>query len=171
MKLSANHGTAQEKRLLYRSMEAHYVAPSLQSGVGEHLEGLGGITRTKESTIGAVKDIFQGTGRLVFVRGKRLKGASQVAEGVFNIFDIVPSAIADGVRSAAGPKGKGGSDYNYNISRAFGSFKDVKKPTDVIGATVDVIHAVGFRLGTDAVRAVGGTTSATRAQVSRTLAA
>ena len=50
------------------------------------------------------------------------------------------------------------SPYNYNISRGFGSFKDVtlNNPLGIIGATTDAAHALLFKPGTDLFRAIRG---------------
>lgn len=125
------------------------------------MEHLGGLQRTKESSVGAVVDVASGIKQMILPnRSKgegRLKGAARIGEGVFNALDIVPSAIADGTRAAIGPDRKqGSSDYNYNISRGFGSFRDMEKPQHAVSAVVDNIHAIGFRAGTDIMRLIGG---------------
>ena len=121
---------------------------------GGQLSHLGGLTRVKESTVDGVGNILGGTGRFVF-KGQFIKGAAQVGQGVLDILDIVPSAAADGVRMITGPDGpRGQSPYNYNISRALGSWGQIEKPQHAVGAAVDTIHAAVFKLGSDALRAV-----------------
>lgn len=130
-------------------------AAAIQNGEG--LQHLGGLRRTQESTIGAVGDVLGGLKQVALPsRGEsRIGGAARIAEGVFNAADIIPSAIADGARAFTGPDmPKGQSQYNYNISRALGSFQHAKKPQHLIGGVIDTIHAVTTRAGTDIMRAI-----------------
>ena len=123
---------------------------------GGQLNHLGGITRTAESTVGAVGNVLKGTGRFVF-KGEFVKGAAQVGQGVFDAIDVIPSAAADGIRMVAGPDGpRGRSPYNYNITRALGSFEqiDMKRPVGAVGAVADLTHAAIFKPGSDILRAV-----------------
>ncbi|MBU2259261.1 hypothetical protein KKC44_01520 [Patescibacteria group bacterium] len=117
------------------------------------LDHLGGFQRIKESTLGAVGNVFGGAGKVL--TGKPIKGLAQAGQGVLDAFDVIPSAVADGIRSATGPDNpRGSSPYYYNISRAFGSIAQVEKPSDVVGATVDIVHASFFKLGSDALKAI-----------------
>jgi len=136
--------------------EAH-PKQALELSGGGSLNHLGGYERTKESTIGAVKNLVQGAGRLLFVSGKRWKGATQIAQGAFDAADVIPSAILDTARPLTSPTSqRGSSPYNYNISRAAGSFTNAESPRDYLGASLDAVHAIGFRAGSDIARALGG---------------
>jgi hypothetical protein len=148
-RMNFEFGIASENRLIRFKAEK---LPA-QSSEGDHLEHLGGFVRLQESTLGAAGNVLSGTGKVL--TGKPIRGVAQVGQGVLDAIDIVPSAIADGVRSATGPDNpRGTSQYNYNISRALGSFNQIEKPSDAIGAAVDVVHASVFKLGSDALKAI-----------------
>lgn len=170
------NGFFRERRLLLLRNSSEQLVQSVESE--DYLEELHGITRTKESTIGAVRDILVGTGRLLFKRGKRIKGAAQAAEGIGNILEIPFSFGADVLRSMFGPKGREGtSPFRYNITRALGSFGRIEKPTDVIGALGDTAHSLFARPITDLIRlvrnnvgsgrSIGSVQSSTHAQVAQ----
>jgi hypothetical protein len=126
------------------------------SSYKETLQHLGDLQRTKESTIGAIGNILEGAGRTVF-KGQLVKGPLQIGQGILDGLDAPISLAADTNRFVFGPKGDGvptgTSEYNYNVSRAIGSASQVKDPLGAIGAAGDIIHAVGFKLGSDALKA------------------
>lgn len=123
-----------------------------------NLENLGMYTRTKESTIGAVKDTVGGVIGVITGGNKgRFSSAMRIVEGVGNAIDVIPSAAADTLRLAIGPEPEQGlSNNNYNITRGLSSFKKIRKPQHVISAIADTAHAAVFRPGTDLARLLGG---------------
>lgn len=127
---------------------------NLATSSSESLQNLGGLRRTQESTLGAIGNVLGGAGQLVFGKG-RLKGAARMGQGVLDALDVVPSFAADSIRFVTGPKGNetGPSGYNYNITRALGSVKEVRDPLGAIGAATDIVHAAVFKLGSDALKA------------------
>ena len=130
-------------------------APEFTNTETRSLKKLGGLRRTQESTIGAIGNVLGGAGEVVFSKGNRLKGLARVGQGVLDGLDIVPSFAADSIRFVTGPKGNetGASEYQYNITRALGSAKEVQDPLGAIGAATDIIHASVFKLGSDALQA------------------
>ncbi|MCF7844603.1 MAG: hypothetical protein K9M03_02125 [Kiritimatiellales bacterium] len=138
-----------EHRLIRLRAAKEFAAETI---VDDQLDHLGGFQRTKESTLGAAGNILKGGGKVL--TGKPINGILQMGQGGLDAFDTLPSVVADGIRSATGPdNSRGPSAYNYNISRAIGSFRQIEKPSDAIGAVVDVAHASIFKLGSDALKA------------------
>jgi hypothetical protein len=71
----------------------------LMRGDREPMEPLGGIQRTKESTVGAVGNVFKGTGNILRLRP--LRGGSQIVQGALDALDVIPSFAADVLRGAS----------------------------------------------------------------------
>ena len=121
---------------------------------GETLQKLGGIQRVRESTLGAIGNIFGGARRL-FRKGERLDGIAQMGQGVLDALDIIPSALADANRFVWGPKetkvGRGPSGSITNTGRAIKGVDDVNSVPDAIGVAGDVVHALGFKLASYAL--------------------
>jgi hypothetical protein len=135
------------------SMPEELAAESLEDG---RLDNLGGLTRVKESTFGAVGNVLGGTGKLLFRPGQRFNGALQIGQGGLDALDIIPAAAADGIHMVTGPDSPPGkSPRRYNITRALDSFShiDTKRPVGAVGAVADVVHASVFKLGSDALKA------------------
>ncbi|PIR48530.1 hypothetical protein COU80_02350 [Candidatus Peregrinibacteria bacterium CG10_big_fil_rev_8_21_14_0_10_55_24] len=71
----------------------------LVRGDREPMEPLGGIQRTKESTIGAVGNVLKGAGNILRLRP--LRGGAQIGQGVLDALDVAPSFAADVLRGAS----------------------------------------------------------------------
>jgi hypothetical protein len=129
---------------------------------GATLEPLGGFQRTKESSIGAVGNVLGGVGQVITGTNGRFRGLLRVGEGVFDALDIVPSAIADGVRMTAGTPSKSHTPSGFHTVRAFRHASDIRTDNVVNGVldtgavVVDNIHAIGFKLGSDILRLMRG---------------
>ncbi|PIR52782.1 hypothetical protein COU76_04515 [Candidatus Peregrinibacteria bacterium CG10_big_fil_rev_8_21_14_0_10_49_10] len=143
-----------EQRLVWKQTPNTLGSNTGFSEPSDRLCTLTGITRIRESTVDAVGGIMKGTGKIL--SGEPLKGLAKVGESVFNILDIPASAVADFSTAITRPVDRkpGTSEYGLNVSRALGSFKEAKRPTEFIGATIDTIHAIGFRAGSDILRII-----------------
>lgn len=148
--------TAKELRLLSLKLES--------AGDGDILEPLGGWQRTQESTFGAVGNIVGGTGQLITGNGQggRIGGVARVGQGALDVLDIPVSLAADGIRNVAGTPSNPHSSSRFNITRAAKSFTDIRTDDpmnaikDAVVFTTDNIHALFFKAGSDALKAVRG---------------
>lgn len=153
---STSPWSAKERRLLSLKLES--------VGSSDTLEPLGGWQRTKESTFGAVGNILGGTGQVITGNGKggRIGGVARFGQGALDAFDIPISALADGVRNVAGTPSNPHSPSRFNITRAAKSFTDIRMDDpmntikDSIVFTTDNIHALFFKPGSDALKAIRG---------------
>lgn len=129
---------------------------------GASLEPLGGFQRTKESSIGAVGNVAGGIGQIITGTGGRFKGILRVGEGIFDALDVVPSAVADGVRMVAGTPSNSHTPSRFHTVRAMRHASDIRTDNVVNGVldtgavAVDNIHAIGFKLGSDVLRLMRG---------------
>jgi hypothetical protein len=130
---------------------------------GDLLKPLGGFQRTKESTIGALGNV--GGGAVALLKGKIVGGPLQIAQGVFDALDTIPSAVADGVRGVMGTQSGNYGSSRTNIGRAFSHVGDidlsdpVETIKDTIAVTTDAVHAVVFKPLSDVLRLARGSKS------------
>lgn len=153
MRLIAYRSGIREHRLLAEALKAF-------GSDSPYMEPLGGLQRTKESSIGAVTNIAGGIGQVITGTGGRIKGVLRMGQGVLDAFDIVPSLAADGVRKFAGTPSNSYSPSRFNITRALSHARDIRTDNVVDGVldagavVVDNIHSIGFKAGSDALKAL-----------------
>lgn len=132
------------------------------AGNSEYLHSLGGLQRTKESTIGAAGDVVGGVGSVITGQGGRFRGILRAGEGVANVLDAVPSAATDGLRSLSGMPTGSESPARFNITRAINDAANIRTDdplhtvTDTLSWTAGMAHAVLFRGGSDVLRLMRG---------------